>query len=231
MYDICRNAHSQAIHTVPTITFTEKYMVMLLKAYKALRDLENLLTMISEIDPTNGILCRLRLIDKLIQRLSPLFDPDLDYDQQVYTDILENDSLSISSKAHILLGSKAEYKNFKTEQVSPGCITDFDAPRVPETGPVHTADFTVDDMVDLLTAYYGYCSLCEAVGLFAGTYPSHRILCGLSFLDNLIMNLSPLYHSEYDDDEIENAEYAKTLNSIDLSLRDKARMLMGETPV
>ena len=97
---------NQSNNAVPTMTFTEEHMSNLLTAYQSLRDLEKLLTIISGIDPENGILCNLRHMDNLIQDLSPLFDPSLDYDQQVYTKVLDDDSLSIPLKAHILLGSK-----------------------------------------------------------------------------------------------------------------------------
>lgn len=49
---------------------------------------------------------------------------------------------------------------------------------------------------------------------------------GLSYLDELVAQLSPLHHSEYDEDDIENEEYTKVLNSNDISLTAKARMLM-----
>ncbi len=58
---------SQSKTAVPTITFTEEHMGNLLTAYQSLRDLEKLLTIISGIDPENGILCRLRHMDRLIQ--------------------------------------------------------------------------------------------------------------------------------------------------------------------
>ena len=83
---------SQSNTAIPTISFTEEHMGNLLTAYQSLRELEKLLTIISGIDPENGILCRLRYMDKLIQDLSPLFAPSLDYDQQAYTKVLENDS-------------------------------------------------------------------------------------------------------------------------------------------
>ena len=80
----------------------------------------------------------------------------------------------------------------------------------------------------LLIAYYGYYSLSEAIELFAGSYPSHKILMGLSYLDELVAQLSPLHHSEYDEDDIENAEYITILNTNYLGLMDKALLLMGE---
>lgn len=79
----------------------------------------------------------------------------------------------------------------------------------------------------LLITYYGYYSLSEAIELFAGSYPSHKILMGLSYLDELVAQLSPLHHSEYDEDDIENAEYVKILNSSDIGLSEKAQILMG----
>lgn len=82
-------------------------------------------------------------------------------------------------------------------------------------------------MVDLLTAYYGYFNLAEAIDLFIGTFPSHKILFGLSHLGDLLCDLSPLYHLEYDDDEIENEEFTTALKSNDIGLWGKAHLLMG----
>lgn len=220
---------SQSNTAVPTITFTEEHMGNLLTAYQSLRELEKLLTIISGIDPENGILCNLRHMDNLIQDLSPLFDSTLDYDEQVYTKVLVDDSLSIPLKAHILLGTKEEWDIFNAENASSGNITDSESLPMPETAPTHTANFTVDNMVDLLIAYYGYYSLSEAIELFAGSYPSHKILMGLSYLDELVAQLSPLHHSDYDEDDIENAKYVEIVNSNDIGLAEKARMLMGET--
>ena len=217
---------NQSNNAVPTLTFTEEHMSNLLTAYQSLRDLEKLLTIISGIDPENGILCNLRHMDNLIQDLSPLFDPSLDYDQQVYTKVLDDDSLSIPLKAHILLGTKEERDIFNVENASSGNITDSESLPMPETAPTHTANFTVDNMVDLLIAYYGYYSLSEVIELFAGSYPSHKILMGLSFLDELVARISPLYHFEYDEDDIENAEYVTILNSSNIGLEEKALFLM-----
>ena len=217
---------NQSNNAVPTLTFTEEHMGNLLTAYQSLRDLEKLLTIISGIDPENGILCNLRHMDNLIQDLSPLFDSTLDYDEQVYTKVLDDDSLSIPLKAHILLGSKKEWDIFNAENGSSGYIADSGSLSMPKTTSTYTANFTVDNMVDLLTAYYGYYSLSEAIELFAGSYPSHKILMGLSFLDELVARISPLYHFEYDEDDIENAEYVTILNSSDIGLEEKALFLM-----
>ena len=160
-------------------------------------------------------------MDRLIQDLSPLFDPSLDYDQQIYTKVLDDDSLSIPLKAHILLGSKEEWDTFNAKNGSSGYISDSESLPMLETTSMHAADFTV--------AYYGYYSLSEAIELFAGSYPSHKILMGLSYLDELVAQLSPLHHSDYDEDDIENAKYVEIVNSNDIGLAEKARMLMGET--
>ena len=114
------NNHTTATANSPTVPFTEECMGKLLTAYRALRNLENLLSLIAGIDPTNGLLSKLRHMDNLIQDLSPLFDPSLDYDQQVYTKVLDDDSLSIPLKAHILLGTKEEWDIFNVENASSG---------------------------------------------------------------------------------------------------------------
>lgn len=155
-----------------------------------------------------------------------MFDPSLDYDQQIYTKVLDDDSLSIPLKAHILLGSKEEWDTFNAKNGSSGYISDSESLPMLETTSMHAADFTVDNMVDLLIAYYGYYSLSEAIELFAGSYPSHKILMGLSYLDELVAQLSPLHHSEYDEDDIENEEYIKILNSNNIGLTEKAQILM-----
>ena len=205
----------------PTITFTEDSMVKLLTAYKSLRDLENLLSMIAEIDPSDGILSKIRHMDDLIQDLSPLYDPNPDYDEQVYTKILENDSLSIPVKAHILLGSREENGISDTESESSAYEFIVKNAVMPKDTIQRTSVFTVENMADLLTAYYGYFNLSEAINLFIGYFPSHKILCGLSHLGYLLSDLCPLYH-------IENEEYTSVLKSSDIGLMEKALLLMGD---
>lgn len=214
---------------ISTITFTEEHMGSLLTAYQSLRDLEKLLTMISGIDPKNRIISCLRHTDKLIEDLSPLFDPSLDHNQQVYTKILTNDSMSIPLKSHFLLGSMEEWDNFNAEQATSGCIGDPEALTMPDSASKHTTNFTVDNMVDLLTAYYGYFIFSEVVELFAGVYSDHKILIGLSSLNELLAQLSPIHHFEYDEDDIVNAVYIKILNSNDIGIAEKAQVLMSET--
>ena len=211
----------------PTITFTEDSMVKLLTAYKSLRDLEKLLSMIAGIDPSDGLLSNLRHMDDLIQDLSPLYDSTLDYDEQVYTKILENDSLSIPVKAHILLGTREENGLSDIESESSAYEFIIKNAVMPEDTMQRTSVFTVENMADLLTAYYGYFNLSEAINLFIGTFPSHKILFGLGHLGDLLCNLSPLYHLEYDDDEIENEEFTTALKSNDIGLWGKAHLLMG----
>ena len=226
MTDNCSIASTTTVGS-PTITFTEDSMVKLPTAYKSLRDLEKLLSMIAGIDPSNGFLSDLRHMDDLIQDFSPLYDPNSDYDEQVYTRILENDSLSIPMKAHILLGSLEENGFSDTESESSAYEFIIQNAVMKEDTMQRTSVFTVENMVDLLTAYYGYFNLAEAINLFVGSFPSHKILFGLSHLEDLLCDLSPLYHLEYDDDEIENEGFSTVLKSNDIGLWDKARLLMG----
>jgi len=72
--------HTTETANSPTVPFTEECMGKLLTAYKSLRDLENLLSLIAGIDPSNGLLSNLQHMDYLIQNLSPLYDRNLDYD-------------------------------------------------------------------------------------------------------------------------------------------------------
>ena len=226
MTDNCSIASTTTVGS-PTISFTEDSMVKLLTAYKSLRDLEKLLSMIAGIDPSNGFLSDLRHMDDLIQDLSPLYDPNLEYDEQVYTKILENDSLSIPLKAHILLGSRRENGISDTESESSTYEFIMKSAAMPDDTMKRKSTITVKNMVDLLTAYYGYFNLSEAIDLFIGTFPSHKILFGLGHLRNLLCDLSPLYHIEYNDDELENEEFTTVLKSNDMGLLDKARLLMG----
>ena len=153
------NNHTTATANSPTVPFTEECMGKLLTAYKALRNLEKLLSLIAGIDPTNGLLSKLRHMDNLIQDLSPLYDRNLDYDKQIYTKILENDSLSIPAKAHILLGSKDENGIPDTWAELPFNELIMKCTDLPEDTVQRTSVFTVENMVDLLTAYFGYFSL------------------------------------------------------------------------
>ena len=229
MYYDCDNVNNLATDNLPALTFTEENMVSLLTAYKSLRDLEKLLSMIAGIDPSEGFLRDLQHMDYLIQDLSPLYDHKLDYDKQVFTIILEDNSLSISEKAHILSGSKDEYGIQGIEQVSTAFKIIMKHEAMGKSSPQHMTTFTVDNMIDLLTAYYGYSNLSAAIKLFAGTYPNHKILLGLGHLDNLLAHLSPLYNYEYDDDDIKNKKYLDILHSCYMGLQEKACLLMGET--
>ena len=219
--------HTTETANSPTVPFTEECMGKLLTAYKSLRDLENLLSLIAGIDPSNGLLSNLQHMDYLIQNLSPLYDRNLDYDKQIYTKILENDSLSIPAKAHILLGSLEENCIPYTESELSNDELIMKRAAMPVDTRQRTSVFTVENMTDLLTAYYGYFNLAEAINLFVGSFPSHKILFGLSHLEDLLCDLSPLYHLEYDDDEIENEGFSTVLKSNDIGLWDKARLLMG----
>ena len=222
-----RSIHNTATVNSPTVPFTEESMAKLLTAYKSLRDLENLLSLIAGIDPSNKLLINLRHIDNLIQDLSPLYNSNPNYDEQAYTRILENNSLSIPAKAHILLGSWEEngIPDIGTESSVNELIMKNAA--LPKDTMPRTSVFTVENMTDLLTAYYGYFNLAEAIALFLGTFPGHKIIFGLGHLSDLLCDLSPLYHLEYDDDEMENEKFTTVLKSNDIGLWDKARLLMG----
>ena len=222
----CTN-HTTATANSPTVPFTEECMGKLLTAYRALRNLEKLLSLIAGIDPTNGLLSKLRHMDNLLQDLSPLYDRNLDYDKQIYTKILENDSLSIPAKAHILLGSKDENGIPDTWAELPFNELIMKCTDLPEDTVQRTSVFTVENMVDLLTAYFGYFSLTEATGLFFGEFPCHPIIDELGQLGSLLCNLSPLYDLECDDDAIENETFTTVLESNDIGLWGKARLLMG----
>ena len=98
---------------------------------------------------------------------------------------------------------------------------------LPEDTVQRTSVFTVENMVDLLTAYFGYFSLTEVTGLFFGEFPCHPIIDELGQLGSLLCKLSPLYDLECDDDAIENETFTTVLESNDIGLWGKARLLMG----
>ncbi len=142
--------HTTETANSPTVPFTEECMGKLLTAYKSLRDLENLLSLIAGIDPSNGLLSNLQHMDYLIQNLSPLYDRNLDYDKQIYTKILENDALSIPAKAHILLGSLEENCIPYTESELSNDELIMKRAAMPKDTRQRTSVFTVENMTDLL---------------------------------------------------------------------------------
>ena len=220
------NTHTTATTSSPTVPFTEESMGKLLVAYKSLRDLEKLLSMIAGINPANRLHRKLRHMDNLIQDLSPLYNQNIDYDKQIYTKILENDSLTIPVKAHILLGSREENgiqdtgSELSVNELIMKCVV------LPEYAKRRASVFTVENMADLLIAYYGF-NLTEAIGLFVGGFPEHAIIDGLGQLGSLLCILSPIYYLECNDDAIENEKFKTVLESDDIGLLDKARLLMG----
>ena len=220
------NTHATVTANSPTVPFPEECMAKLLSAYKSLRDFEKLLSLIAGINPSNRLLKKLRHMNNLIQDLSPLYDRNMDYDKQIYTKILENDSLTVPVKAHILLGSREEIGiqgtglELSVKELIMKCVV------LPEYAKRRASVFTVENMADLLIAYYGF-NLTEAIGLFVGGFPEHAIIDGLGQLGSLLCILSPIYYLECDDDSIENEKFTTVLESDDIGLRDKARLLMG----
>lgn len=226
MINNCNN-QTTANANSPTVPFPEECMAKLLSAYKSLLDLEKLLSMIAGINPANRLLRKLRHMDNLIQDLSPLYDHNMDYDKQIYKKILENDSLTIPVKAHILLGSREENgiqdtgSELSVNELIMECVV------LPEYAKRRASVFTVENMADLLIAYYASFNLTEAIGLFVGAFPEHDIIHGLGQLGSLLCILSPLYYLECDDDAIENEKFKTVIESDDKGLWDKARLLMG----
>ncbi len=102
-----RAMNDQSIQSAETIPFTLDNMVDLLTVYNAYFKLEDALRAITEIDPSRGLLWEMRKLDNLLQDLSPVFNPDLDYDEQEYSKILASRHLSIREKARILMGDYA----------------------------------------------------------------------------------------------------------------------------
>jgi hypothetical protein len=84
--------------------------------------------------------------------------------------------------------------------------------------------FTVDNMVDLLTAIYAYESLDEVLEMFTGSYLENDIIYGLCHLKEILYNISPRYNGEIDEDA---TDFYSTLKTLDLGLQDKARWMMG----
>ncbi len=91
-------------HSAETIPFTLDNMIDLLTVYDAYLKLEDTLNIITEIDPSRGLLREMRKLDDLLQDLSPVFDSNLDYDEQEYWKIIINRQLSIEERARRLMG-------------------------------------------------------------------------------------------------------------------------------
>lgn len=98
------NQPEQSNQPAETIPFNIDNMVDLLTVYNAYLKLEDVLHAITEIDLSRGLLWEMRKLDDLLQNLSPVFDPDLDYDEQEYSKIIANRQLDIRDKARRLMG-------------------------------------------------------------------------------------------------------------------------------
>lgn len=99
-----KNNRSYYKKSAKAVPFTENNMIDLLTVYTAYLKLEDALRAITEIDPSRGLLRDMRKLDELLQNLSPVFDPALDYDEQEYTKIITARHMSIQEKARLLLG-------------------------------------------------------------------------------------------------------------------------------
>ena len=97
---------------------------------------------------------------------------------------------------------------------------------IPTDLPMQPVPFTLKNMIDLLIAYDAYRSLIEVLELFMGSYPTNDFAIGLSYLGEILRDISPVFDPGLDDDE--NIEFCGIINSIDLSLPEKARRLMGD---
>lgn len=98
---------------------------------------------------------------------------------------------------------------------------------IPADLPIQPVPFTLKNMIDLLIAYDAYRSLIEVLELFMGSYPTNDFAIGLSCLGEILRDISPVFDPGLDDDE--NIEFCGIIYSIDLSLPEKARRLMGES--
>ena len=80
-------------------------------------------------------------------------------------------------------------------------------------------------MVDLLTVYCAYLKLEDTLRAITDIDPSRGLLWEMRKLDDLLQDLLPGFDPELDYDE---QEYSKTIANRQLSIRDKARRLMGD---
>ena len=209
-----------------SISFTVADMTNLLRAYIAFKDLKLLLSLVGGIDPMNGILIWFGHMEKLLKDLSPLFSKDSKQGNEDFAAIIEDTSLDLSFKARILLGSQSDLELYKNSSL----LSDMDVKNETDIENMAKHDtelsvpFTVDNMVDLLTAIYAYESLDEVLEMFTGSYLENDIIYGLCHLKEILYNISPRYNGEIDDAA---TDFYNTLKTLNLGLRDKARWMMG----
>lgn len=196
----------------PSITFTAPDMACLLRAYDAFKDLKTVLSLGDALDPKNRIILGFGRIETLLKDLSPIYSDNIQY----FTKVLEDESLDPLCKARILSGSPNAFEAYKSHSAE--CPSPDEKLSVP---------FTEKNMVDLLTAIYAYECLDEVLEMFTSTYLDNRIIYGLSLLKEILLNISPRYDMNADDDSPGMKEYFMNFCSLDIGLRNKARWLMG----
>ena len=96
---------------------------------------------------------------------------------------------------------------------------------------MQTLTFTVDDMINLLTAYDAYHNLLNSIegiqGLFPGLDLSCNTLDDLTSISAVLDSVSPLYHGEdWTDDETDKSEYQQVLEDRKSNVEERALKLM-----
>ena len=88
--------------------------------------------------------------------------------------------------------------------------------------------FTVEHMMMLLKAYDAYCKIEDALVVIAGDGVREEALLGqLSYLQELICDLSPLGINEWEDDQdYYDTPLAKYLETPEMDLRERAEKLL-----
>ena len=234
------NSLSNAKDTVPVVTtgegasyiypapifFTVEDMINLLRAYSAFKELKLLVSLVGGIDPRNGILLWFEHMEKILKDLSPLYSEGLDQENEDFTTIIEDNSLDPHFKACILLCSKRDLERYKNQSLTSDMAAknEEDIKNTENQDIEPSVSFTVDNMVDLLTAIYAYESLDDVLEMFTGSYLENDIIYGLCYLKEILYNISPRYNGEIDDDA---TAFYSTLKTLDLGLQDKARWMMG----
>lgn len=97
---------------------------------------------------------------------------------------------------------------------------------------MQTLTFTVDDMVNLLTAYDAYHNLLNSIEEIQGIFPGLDLSCNalddLTYISAVLDSVSPLYHDEdWTDDEDDKCEYQQILEDRKGDKEERALKLMG----
>ena len=108
-YSSTADARTVNKHTVDNeepgvIPFTLKHMKLLLSAYDGYRELQDGLIDLLEINLEGGVFHSLSQLDNLICKLSPIYDPQVNYQDQELGKVLLDGEMPIEERAMMLMG-------------------------------------------------------------------------------------------------------------------------------